>query len=55
MNQDNFLFEFDKPKTIKEYLKAEQNPVATQLNEESGKNKQFNINSTVYVQVVGFL
>lgn len=28
MNQNNFLFEFGKPKTIKEYLKADEKPVA---------------------------
>ena len=32
MNQSNFLFEFEKSKTIKEYLKAEWNPV--KLNKE---------------------
>lgn len=29
--------QFDKPKTSREYLKAEKNPVATKLNEEFGK------------------
>ena len=37
MTQNNFLFEFEKPKTIKAYLKAEQNPVAIKLNKELGR------------------
>ena len=49
MNQNNFLFEFEKPKTIKEYLKAEQNPVAIKLNKELGRNRQSNINNAVYL------
>lgn len=37
MNQNNFLFQFDKPQMTKEYLKAEEKPVATKLNKESEK------------------
>lgn len=37
MTQSNFFFQFEKTKTIKEYLKAEQNLVVTELNKEFGK------------------
>lgn len=38
MNQNDFLFEFGKPKT-KEYLKAWEKPVATELHEDSEKEE----------------
>lgn len=52
MNQNDFLFEFGKPKT-KEYLKAWEKPVATELHEDSEKEETVPLSIEFVCQVQG--